>query len=186
MIGGQHRASCSAVHWPTVKRRFNAQRMTQPTQPPHKPITTRKRAQPPRLSTKLRKAIDAIAQQGVTQRKAADDAGMNERALSKALKKPHVAEALESQRALFVNDMDKLKGIAKALAIQTGIDLMRDSKDERIRAKMVEFFAGEAKQAAQVQVNVDARSGGYEFVRPGQQVVEIKANPAPRPAPTDS
>lgn len=160
--------------------------MKQLQSPHNPPLTTHKRAQPPRLSAKLRRAIDAIASEGVTQRRAADIAGMNERALSKALKKPHVAEALESERALFVNEMDKLKGIAKALAVQTGIDLMRDSKDERIKAKMVEFFAGEVKQAAHVQVNVDARSGGYEFVRPGQQVVEIKANPAPKSTATDS
>lgn len=148
--------------------------MKQPTQTHNNTLTPTKRAQPPRLRTQLRRALDAMAEQGVTQRKAAEIAGLNENSIGRALKKPHVQTYLEEQRALFVADIDKLKGMAKALAIQTGLELMRDSADERIKAKMVEFFAGEVRQGAQVQVNVDARTGGYEFIRPGQKVVEIE------------
>jgi hypothetical protein len=120
-----------------------------------------------------------MAEQGVTQRKAAEIAGLDETSLGRALKKPHVKAYLDAQRALFVADIDKLKGMAKALAIQTGLDLMRDTADERIKVKLVEFFAGEGQRGASVQVNVDARSGGYEFPRPGQRVVEIEGKATP-------
>ena len=57
------------------------------------------------------------------------------------------------------------------------MDLMLNSKSEAIRAQMVEFFASDAK-VSPVSVHIDARqAGGYEFIRPGQQVVEIKGSP---------
>lgn len=39
---------------------------------------------------------------------------------------------------------------------------------------MVEFFAGEAKPGASVNVQVNVDRGGYEFVRPGARMVDIE------------
>jgi len=157
------------------------------SKPPHKPPqATDKRAQPPALRAKLRHACELIADEGRTQRAAADAAGMDETALGRALRKPHVIAYIEDRKALNALNADDLMGLAKVRAIQRGIELLNNSTSDAVTARMVEFFAGERSKGAQIQVNVDARSGGYEFIRPGQQVVEIKANPAPKATPTDS
>lgn len=126
-----------------------------------------------RISAKLRRAIDLIAIQGMSGRKAAEAAGLHEVSLYKALAKPHVAEALEARKAEIVLEADKLKGVARAIAIRTGIELMADAKSEAVKARMVEFFAGEPRASANVAVQVNVDRGGYEYARPGAQVVEI-------------
>lgn len=126
-----------------------------------------------RISAKLRRAIDLIAIQGMSGRKAAEAAGLHEVSLYKALAKPHVAEALEIRKAEVVLEADKLKGVARAIAIRTGIELMAGAKSEAVKARMVEFFAGEAKAGTSVAVQVNVDRGGYEYARPGAQVVEI-------------
>jgi lambda repressor-like predicted transcriptional regulator len=142
--------------------------------------TTPKRTTPPqgggnvivksskhRLSTALRKAINAIAKEGTTKREAARRAGMNETSLGKALAKPHVAKELEAAKTLFALEMNDLRGTAKAIAIETGIDLMRTSASDNVRARMVEFFAGESRQPL-VNVNVSAGQdrGVYAYTKP--------------------
>lgn len=141
--------------------------------------TTPKRTTPPqgggniivksskhRLSTALRKAINAIAKEGTTKREAARRAGMNETSLGKALAKPHVAKELEAVKTLFALEMNDLRGTAKAIAIETGIELMRTSASDNVRARMVEFFAGESRQPL-VNVNVStAERGVYAYTRP--------------------
>lgn len=101
---------------------------------------------------------------------------MNETALGRALARPAIAAWLEHLKAQAALDADKLKAQARAIAIQEGLRLMTQAQSEAVRARMVEFFAGEAKPGSQVnvQVNVDR---GYEFVRPGARMVEIE--PAP-------
>ena len=57
---------------------------------------------------------------------------------------------------------------------------METSKSDSVRARMVEFLAGETKGNSvnvAVQVNNQAPQG-YEYARPGQQVVEIVPAPA--------
>ena len=136
--------------------------------------TDNKRAQPPRLRPALRKALDEIALKGRTQRDAANIAGMNETSLGRALRKPAVAEYLESLKAAAIIDATNLRGLAKAMAIQTGIELMRDAKSEAVKARMVEFFAGDGRSGTQVNVAVNVDRGGYEFVRPDQRIVDIR------------
>lgn len=130
-------------------------------------------AQPPRLRAPLRQAIDEIVWKGRTQRDAAKIAGMNETALGRALQKPHVAAYVEALKAQAIIDADKLKTQARAIAIQTGIELLRDAKSEAVKARLVEFFAGETKPGTSVAVQVNVDRGGYEYARPGAQVVEI-------------
>lgn len=137
---------------------------------------------PRRIRPALARALDLIAINGNTQRDAARRAGMNEAALSKALAKPHVAHALEQRKALAALEADQLKGIARSMAIREGIRLMTEASSEQVRAKMVEFFAGEARQpAVSVQIN-NAPASGYIYARPdtpsgagSKQVIEGKA-----------
>lgn len=121
----------------------------------------------------LREACELIIQKGVTQREAALRAGMNERALSRALLKPHIKAWMDEQKAAFAVDMLQLKDRAKGIAIATGIELMHSAQSEAVRARMVELFAGDGKAGASVNVQVNVDRGGYEFVRPGARMVDI-------------
>lgn len=130
-------------------------------------------AKPPYMRAKLAKAVNLIVLEGKNVRTAAGMAEMNESALSRAINRPEIAAHIEHMKAQLCLDADKLKEQAKALAIREGMRLMLEGKSEPVRARMVEFFAGEARNGPSISVNVDARSGGYEFVRPGQKLVDV-------------
>lgn len=149
-----------------------------PTKPANKPLLPLPKVpQPPRMRPALRNAVALIVEQGTTQREAARRAGMDESSLGRALAKPHIKAYVDTQKALFLTDMLKLKERAKAIAIAQGIDLMHNATSEAVRARMVELFAGEVRSGASVAVQVNVDRGGYEFVRPGARMVEI--DPAP-------
>jgi hypothetical protein len=110
---------------------------------------------------------------------------MNETALSRALGKPHIAAELERRKAEAALSLDVLKGVAKASAYRVGIDLMHNSPDHKVRAKMVELFASEARQpTVAVQIN-NSPAQGYLYRKTDQasgqddaQVIEGKAETA--------
>lgn len=120
----------------------------------------------PKLRPALSRALDVISIEGQTQREAARRAGMSEDALSRALAKPHVRNELERRKAEAALSIEAMKGTAKAAAYRVGMDLMHNSPDHKVRAKMVELFAGEARgPAVAVQVNMP-QAQGYEYRRP--------------------
>lgn len=126
-------------------------------------------AKPPSMRAPLRKALRLIAEEGRTQRDAANKVGMDETALGRALRRPPIAAYLESLKALQTLDAAQMMGQAKAMAVRVGVELMHDAKSEAVRARMVEFFAGEGKQAlVNVQVNA-AAPHGYAYKRPDTQ-----------------
>lgn len=142
----------------------------------------------PRINARVRQAIDFIAREGTTTREAAKRAGLNESSLYRALGRPNVAAHLEQAKALYCMEIDKLRGTAKAIAIQTGIELMQHSNSDNVRARLVEFFAGEGRQPL-VNVNVStAERGIYAYNKPrditpspdsasgaaGRQAIEIE------------
>lgn len=151
------------------------------TKPGKVSASTAKAVAAPRISKKIRLAIDYIAIDAMPARRAAQRAGIHEVTLYKALAKPHIAAALDERKAQLTLECEKLKGIARNLAIQTGIELMQTSASDNVRARMVEFFAGEARQASvNVQIN-NAPAQGYAYRRPDQaseaidgQAVEVK------------
>lgn len=129
----------------------------------------------PRISEKVRAAVDARVRQGLSIAKAAEAAGMSKNGFGKALKRPAVQQHLREVQAAFVAEIEASRAAYKAQALEVARDLMLNAKTESIRARMAEFLAGEAK-TPQVAVQIDARpqiSNGYEFVQPGQQMVEI-------------
>lgn len=134
----------------------------------------------PRISQKLRKAIELRVRKGLTVAAACEDAGMSQSGYFAAMKKTHVREFYENAVAQFVQESDGLRARAKIIAIQQALELMRTAKSETVKARMVEFLAGDTK-APTVSVNVDARAParGYEYPIEGSQVVELR--PPTRP-----
>ncbi len=128
----------------------------------------------PRISSKLRKAIELRVRNGLTIDKACAEAGLSPAGYYKAMKRPAVKEHLEAVQHAYIQEAEKLRSLAKTRAIEVALELMHNAKSETIRARMAEFLASEGK-TPQVAVHVDARQApqGYEYVRPGQQVVEI-------------
>lgn len=136
---------------------------------------TQRRMPKPRISAKVRTAVDARVRQGLSIAKAADAAGLSKNGFAKALKRPAVQEHLKQVQEVFVAETEARRATYKAQALEAALDLMQNAQSETVRARMIEFLAGDGK-APQVAVQVDARThfgGAYEFVRPGQQLVEI-------------
>lgn len=125
------------------------------------------------ISSKLQKAIELRVCCGFTVEKACKEAGLSRSGFWKAMKRPAVTAFYEKTQQEFIRETGFLKASAKAQAIEVAVDLMRNAKSETVRARMAEFLLSDGK-SPQVAVHVDARqSAGYEFVRSGQQVVEI-------------
>lgn len=134
---------------------------------------------PTRLRAALRRAIDLRVKHGMTIADACEEAGMSPQGFHKAMKRPAVRDYLQMVQLEFVAGVESNKAMNKARALEIGMDLMLNSKSETVRARMVEFFASDGK-VSPVSVHIDARqTGGYDYVRPGQEVVTI------RPAKTD-
>lgn len=131
---------------------------------------------PPRISPKVRSAVDARVKQGASIAKAAEMAGMSKTGFAKALKRPAVQEHMRKVQETFVAEVEASRAAFKARAFEVALELMLNAKSETIRARMVEFLAGDGK-APQVSVHVDARQqgAGYEYVPPGSEVIEIAA-----------
>ena len=133
---------------------------------------------PPRMRAALRHAIELRVKKGMTVRAACEESGMSPQGFHKAMKRPAVRDYLQTIQLEFVASVEANKATYKARALEVGMDLMLNSKSEAVRARMVEFFAGDGK-VSPVSVHIDARhTGGYEYVRPGQQVVEVVSNKA--------
>lgn len=132
-------------------------------------------SRPARLSPKLRAAIEARVTEGLSIVDACAKADMSPQGWHKAMKRPPVRDHLEEVQRRFVVETESRRAIYKARAFKVAMDLMLNAKSESVRARMAEFLAGDGK-APQVAVHIDARQerGGYEFVRPGQHLVEIE------------
>jgi hypothetical protein len=119
-------------------------------------------------------AITILAEQATTVAEAARRVGMDRTALSKALSRPHIKAVLEAKKEAFAQEVDNLRETARKRAIIVGIELMGENQPPTVRARMVEFFAGEAKKAAQTNVTVQTMiQPGYAYVRPGEHVFAV-------------
>ncbi len=123
-----------------------------------------------RLSAKLRSAIEAHVTQGLSIAAACERAGMSRAGYHKAMQRPVVRDYLEAVQSRFVSDVKAKRALYQARALEVALDLMMNSKNEAIRARMVEFLASDAK-VSPVAVHVDARqvqaAPGYVYQRPG-------------------
>lgn len=130
-----------------------------------------------RISKKLGTALDLIATKGYNQTEAAKISGMDRSALNRALQRDPVAAELEARKLRYIEGIQATKGTIKALAYEVAQDLLLNSKSDSVKARMVEFLAGDGKQSG-TSVTVNVGSPGYEYVRPGQRVVDITPGPA--------
>ncbi len=130
----------------------------------------------PRISQKLRTAIELRVRKGMTIVAACEAANLSTSGWHKAMLRPAVRDFLAETQATYVAECSTLRATAEVRAIEVALDLMQNAKSETIRARMAEFLASGGKASSGVNVHVDARQGhpqGYEFIRPGQKVVEV-------------
>lgn len=133
-------------------------------------ILTLAQKRPARMSQKVRAALEAMVTEGRNITQAAEAAGMSRNGLHKALKRAEVRAYLEERQKRFIADMDGKRALYKAQALEAALDLMLNSKNESIRARMIEFLASDAK-VSPVAVHIDARSVqpvGYQYRRPSE------------------
>lgn len=131
-----------------------------------------------RISAKMRAAMELRVEKGHSIKEATEAVGLKPSIWYKNMKRPEYHDALNLIKAQFIQRVTALKDAYRSQAIEVGLDLLHNSKDERIRARMVEFFASEAKApTVQVTVNTD-NNGKYAYARPGQRIVDIEADDA--------
>lgn len=133
---------------------------------------------PRRISKKVRTALEARVYECLTWDQAAKRAGMSPAGIHKARKQQHVQDLHEHLIAQQIKEMEDLKRPLKALAYQEARRLMKEAKSETVRARMVEFLAGERDKSPQVAVNIqnNVGAGGYEYAPPGSRIVDIEVS----------
>lgn len=139
------------------------------TQEPVSPVYKRP------VPKKTREAIRLRVREGLTWDQCAQRVDMKVAALYKAIKQPHVKAFMIMTKDEFIQDVEQMRAPYKAQAFEVARELLHTSKSDTVKARMVEFLAGEPKGNAvnvAVQVN-NAPPQGYEYVRPGQDVVKI-------------
>lgn len=129
---------------------------------------------PYQIRAKTRHALELIAHKGLTVPQAAKLADMHHQSLYRALAREEVGQELERLKALQVQRLDTVKAEAQAAAFMNGLELMATSPDHKVRAQLVEFFAGGGKKSAAVTVNNTVNAGGYAYTPPGSRVVDIE------------
>jgi hypothetical protein len=147
---------------------------------PHKPDTmVDGRSRKGRISPEIRKAIKLRVEEGHTITQACAAAGICEAAWYKAMKRPHVAAYIESESLRFIREVDRRRARYKAQALEIGAHLLHNAKSEQVKARMVEFFAGEAKQAlVSIDLSGNPRAAsGYAYRRPDQAPRDIQSSP---------
>lgn len=100
---------------------------------------------PARMSQKLRNAIQLHETEGLSVTDACTKAGVSRAAWYKAMKRPAVQDLVRDMRRDFIQTADAKKAFLKVKALEVAFDLMLNSRSEAIRARMVEFFAADAK-----------------------------------------
>lgn len=121
----------------------------------------------------MRAALALVAQEGCSQRDAARRAGVHEVTFSKALRKPHVAAELDRMKQGVAEAIGAMKGHFRTLALEHAWYLAKNAKSEAVQARMVELLAGETRATPLVQFNISPGGGGYEYLPPGSQLVDI-------------
>lgn len=133
----------------------------------------RKKGGAPKLSRKMRRAIHLRVWEGMKVTEAIRAAGVTESGWYRALERPHVVALLEQEKSKYIQQVDLLRSRHKARAIEIAAELMESASSEAVRMRAVEFLAGEMQKGPSVTINNTINSGGYEYARPGQRIVEI-------------
>ena len=134
------------------------------------------------ISRRIQDALNTRVRQALPWDDCARAAGLSPAGLYKARKRPDVQQMFEEKKAQYIQEVDDLKAPHKARAMEVARDLLDNSPSHAVRARMVEFLAGESKGMSVnvgVQVNNQPAAQGYEYAHPGQEVVTIRASKGP-------
>ena len=127
-----------------------------------------------RMTDPLREAIRIRVQEGVTITEACARAHISVSGWHAALKKPHVAQYIAQKKAEFIQEVDAEKAVYKRRAYEVAAEFLRSDATASDRKWAVEFFTRDdlPRRSDRAQVHINMASG-YEFVRPGQRVVDL-------------
>ena len=121
-----------------------------------------KRENPKRISKKLKHAIKLVVVNGLTQRAAAQKAGIREETLSRALKRPHV---MRYRDELIISQIKELAGEGLG---KLG-DLIRNARSEKVRLEAIKDVLDRAGYGPErsstgvaVQVNISLDDPHHE------------------------
>lgn len=132
-------------------------------------IITLAHQRPARMSKKFRDVLRLHEIEGMSVTDACAKVGYSRAAYYKACKNPAVKDLIRDLRRELVESAEAKKAFLKFKALEVAFELMTTSRNEAIRARMVEFLASDAK-VSPVAVHIDARQveqpGGYIYRRP--------------------
>ena len=151
------------------------------------PVKERKFPLQTRISPATRKAIKLVIREGKQWGEAAEIAGVTYGAIWKAKQRPAVKQFIADEKAAFIQEVEEMRAPYKARAMEVANNLMHNANSEAVKARMVEFLAGESKNnGVNIQINNNnSTSAGYEYARPGQEIVTIRrAGDSQSPADT--
>lgn len=114
-------------------------------------------APPPRLSAKLRRAIDLRVRKCLSIADACHEAGLSTAGWFKAMKRRAVREHMDEVQHRFIAEADTTRAVLRVRALQVAADLLETAQSEAVKVRLVEFLLSEGK-TPQVAVNVDARA----------------------------
>jgi len=133
-----------------------------------------------RIAPALREAIKLRVEKGYTITQACAEAGYSVSGWFKAMERQPVRQLLNDVQAQYIQSVKAKRAYYSSRAYDIAADLMENATDPAMRWKGVEFFtrddAPRKGDAPQVSVNI---AQGYEFVRPGQRVVDLIDGTAP-------
>tara|TARA_R110000782_G_scaffold124934_5_gene216571 strand:- start:17239 stop:17751 length:513 start_codon:yes stop_codon:yes gene_type:complete len=147
---------------------------TQPATTTDKQMKPRK---PRTVSRKIRAALAHRVRDLLPWDDCARAVGLSPAGLYKARLREEVKQLHEEIKAEYVQEVEAMRAPYKARAFEVANELMQASKSDAVKARMVEFLAGESKGNSvnvAVQVNNQPAAQGYEYAHPSQEVVTIR------------
>lgn len=124
----------------------------------------------------MRCAVFAIVTRGTSIAEAAREAGLSDNGLRQGLKRPAVQQLMDQVKKDFLAEIEEKKAVYSARAYEVAAQLMETAESEAVRMKAVEFLTRDlAQNGPSITINntVNSAPSGYEYVRPGSNIVRI-------------
>lgn len=124
-------------------------------------------ARKPRISKRLRRAIELMVWESLPRDKAAERAGMTDHALYKALRKQHV-------KSLYKQEHDSFRSGAALRAFNRQVELAEESPSHDVRERANRWIAGCAGLAPVQKVSISARhTHSFEHIDFAPQPIDV-------------
>lgn len=128
----------------------------------------------PRISARMRTAIQYRVRKGYNIIDACAKAGIAQDTWYKNFLKPHIKAFFEVEKLKYIQSVENLSDRHKARALEVAAQIMEESKSDAAKMRAVEFIRGGGKSGVTVNVQNNIKSTGYEYAKPGQRIVEIQ------------